>query len=368
MLASLLSLGLAAVVAAPAPVQAAGWDHPGYDAEDSYYNPAESTVNAATVGRLSRRWSVPLRSRDGTCAGTSAPIIAGGRIFATDQLGISAYQVLTGRLLWRFDWIDPGDTSTPSMSVAGDLLIAAAGDCNSQSDPDGTVTAFDVATGRVRWDIASDPPIYSFVVDKGVAVVSGESPSDDLATTAYRITDGRVAWTKPGYAASSVSADGRLLATRDTTTSALNITTGAVLWTKPRTWEAQTASPASDRFYVTDGTALTSVNATTGAALWTAPGKAGTFLATDGRRIYRADGNAIEALNATTGRRQWARQLSAETKQPVRAGGLLYTGGPVLNPATGAVIPTSAAITGTQLATGGRLYITTDTTLSSFAP
>lgn len=44
-----LTVILGLVVATAAPAQAAGpsgWDHPGYDAEDSYYNPG--ILNAAT--------------------------------------------------------------------------------------------------------------------------------------------------------------------------------------------------------------------------------------------------------------------------------------------------------------------------------
>ena len=103
----------------------AGWDHPGFDAEDSYYNPAEAAINAGTIAKLTRRWSVRLRRHDGTCAGPSAPLVAGGRVFATDQLGISSYQTSTGAPAWHHDWPDPGDTSTPTMAVAGNVLVAA---------------------------------------------------------------------------------------------------------------------------------------------------------------------------------------------------------------------------------------------------
>jgi outer membrane protein assembly factor BamB len=347
----------------PAPV---GWDHPGYDAEDSFYNPGESTINAGTVTQLTRRWSVALRQQGGACVhGPSAPLVAGGRVFAADRQGISAYQASDGRLAWRFDWPDPDDATTPAMAVTGDVLIAANSGCQSQSDPDGAIVGLDVTTGRIRWHTDIDAPVDALVVDKGVAVVSGSSPSDEQATIAYRAADGRRAWSRTGYAASGVSADGRLLLTGTAATSAVAVATGRTLWTKPRLWYAESASPASDYFYVTDGTALTSVNANTGAVAWTAPGKANPLLAADGRRIYRAAGSAIEALDARTGRRLWARQLSGPVGQPVRAGGLLYTGGPVLIAATGTVITT---FPGKQVATGGRLYTATDLALSSYAP
>jgi outer membrane protein assembly factor BamB len=364
-----LSLTVTAAVAAPAHAAGpAGWDHPGFDTEDSFYNPVESAINAGTIAHLNRRWSVPLRRHDGACGGGSAPLVAAGRLFATDQLGISAYQARTGAVLWRYTWPDPDDSSTPSVAVAGGVLIAADEDCHSASDPDGVLTALDVTTGRVRWQHKTEYPIYSFVVDKNLAVVSGESESDELATDAYRAADGRLAWHKAGYSGSSVSADGRMLLTGDTSTSAVAVTTGAVLWTKPRVWRAESATPAADRFLVTDGTALTAVTAATGAVAWTAPGKAADLIATDGRRVYRAADHTIEAVSAVNGRPLWSRQLPAPTTQPVRAGSLLYTAGAVLNAASGALAAPGTPFAGKQVVTGGRLFTVNGTTLSSYAP
>lgn len=99
-------------------------------------------------------------------------------------------------------------------------------------DPDGDVTALDVATGKVVWHHATDIPIVTLAVDKGVAAISGESPSDELTTIAFRTTDGKVLWRKPMFSSSGVSADGRLLTTHGNATSAVAITTGAVLWTR----------------------------------------------------------------------------------------------------------------------------------------
>jgi outer membrane protein assembly factor BamB len=350
------------VSAAPA------WDNPGYDAEDSFYNPNESVINAGSIGDLTRRWSVTLRRQDPSCAGPSAPLVAGGRVFVTDSMGISAYQAADGRPAWHFTWPVPDDSSTPRMAVAGNVLIAANGDCHSNSDPNGALTALNVATGQVVWHTDIDTPIVTLAVDKGVAAISGESPSDELTTIAYRTTDGKVLWTKPLFSSSGVSANGRLLLTHGNATSAAAITTGAVLWTKPAVWTAQSATPASDRFVVTAGTGLALVNAADGTLAWTAPGKAAELIATDGRRVYRSAGHLVEALDARTGHRQWSRTLPTEADQPVRAGGLLYTTGPILNAANGTIATPGTAYAGHQIATGGHLYTVTDTTLASYAP
>lgn len=370
--AALLFLGSSAVAFAGSPAVAApvapAWDHPGYDAEDSYYNPHESAINAGSIGALTRRWSVTLRQHDPSCSGPSTPLVAGGRVFVTDQMGISAYQASTGRPAWHFDWQFADDSTTPLMAVAGNVLIAANGGCNSNSDPDGVLTALNVATGRIVWHTVTDTPIATFAVDKGVAVISGDSPSDELTTIAFRTTDGKPLWTKPLFLSSGVSANGRLLLTHGNTTAAADITTGAIRWTRPALWTAQAATPTSDRFVVTTGSALALINAANGTLLWTAPGKASTLIATDGRRIYRSADHLVEALNAQSGRPEWSRPLPTDPSQPVRAGGLLYTAGPILNAATGTIATPGTAYAGHQIPTGGHLYTVTGTTLASYAP
>ena len=359
MIKTLLTLVLAVLPA---------WDHPGYDAEDSYYNPHESAVNAGSINHLTRTWSVRLRQLDPSCAVSASPLIAGGRVFVTDAIGISAYQASDGRALWHFTWEVPDDTSTPVLAVAGNALIAATGDCHSNSDPNGVITALDVATGKTIWHVATDTPVFTLAVDKGVAVISGSSPSDELTTLAFRASDGKPLWKKPLFSSSGVSANGRLLLTHDNTTAAADITTGTVRWTRPTAWTAQAATPAGDHFVVTSGTTLTLLNATDGTVTWSAPDKAGTLLATDGRRVYRADDRLVEALDARNGHPVWSRFVPAEVTQPLRAGGLLYTGGPILNAATGTVASPGTAYPGHRLPAGGHLYTVTDTTLSSYAP
>jgi outer membrane protein assembly factor BamB len=343
------------------------WDHAGYDAEDSYYNPHESVLNLSTIGALTPRWTVTLRKHPGgACAGYSAPLAAAGRVIATDQLGISAFDFASGTPAWHYNWPDPLDTETPFLAADSGVLIAATSDCNSQSDPDGMLFAVDLATGRLRWQAKVDAPVFTLAVDKGVAVVSGNSPSDQQMVVAYRVADGHVAWRKPNYESSGVSANGRLLVTDAHVTSAVNITTGVPLWTANDVWRAAAATPSSDRFLVTNVSSLSAVNATTGALMWTAPGATNDLLATDGRRVFRADGGSIEARSMSTGHLLWTRLLPGKLAQPVRAGGLLYLGGPILDPATGALV--APKTTGNLIITGGRLITANKGSLSSYAP
>jgi hypothetical protein len=51
----------------------------------------------------------------------------------------------------------------------------------------------------------------------------------------------------------------------------------------------------------------------------------------------------------------------------VRAGGLLYTGGPILNPATGAVVRPTTPLT-TPVITGGVAYVIQAGRLVAYVP
>jgi outer membrane protein assembly factor BamB len=346
-----------------------GWDHSGYDAEDSFYNPHESVINAGTIGSLTRRWSVHLRKASESCSRFTAPVVAGGRVVATDQVGIAAYNFSSGARSWTYTWPDPADAETPFLAADGGTLIAATSDCHSASDPNGQMVALDLATGRVRWHLDLDMPAYTLVVDKGMAVISGYSESDTKQAVAYQVADGRVAWHKANVSSSGVSADGRLMLTDDHQSTVVDISTGAALWTKRSWWQAQAATPSADRFLVTDNaTTLSAINSRTGAVIWSAPARpTNDLIATDGRRVYRSDDTTIEALNITDGRPLWFRRLTKPAGQPLRAGGLLYTAGPILSPATGTPVPHNPSFAGTQLITGGRLLTVTADTLSSYA-
>ena len=349
------------------------WDHPGYDAEDSHHNPRETAINAGTVRRLTQKWQAGLRSSDHSCSGYSAPVLAGGRIFVSDQLGVSAYTATTGTPTWRYDWDDPGDSATPRLAVAGALVIVAGGDCNSQSDPDGRLIALDAGTGLPRWRLRLDIPVGSVVVDKGVVVVSGGSPSDADTVAAYAVRDGRALWVKDGSLSSEVSADGTILV-RSTDgfgvpaggSSALTIGTGAVRWSRTGvSWTARAADPSGTRFYVTDQAgSLRTVRVADGVPGWSTAGT--ELLAVDATRVYLVSGRTVEALGVLDGKRVWTARQNVDGVQPVQAGGLLYAGAAVLNAADGTVAGPEHP--GRVIVSGGRLHQVRDGILRSFAP
>ncbi len=98
----------------------------------------------------------------------STPAIAGGRVFTLGISGVlSAFDLETGKVLWRTPAAQPlpiyGTATSPL--VDGDRVIAFMGGHDK-----GAFTAFDAATGAVRWRWTGDGPGYGSPV---VAEIGG---------------------------------------------------------------------------------------------------------------------------------------------------------------------------------------------------
>ena len=88
----------------------------------------------------------------------STPAYANGRVFTLGISGIiTAFDAESGRQLWQKPKPDTHPLYHTSMSpvVDGDLVIFHVGGHN-----DGALTAFDVATGEIRWSWTGDGPAY----------------------------------------------------------------------------------------------------------------------------------------------------------------------------------------------------------------
>ncbi|GAA0572596.1 hypothetical protein GCM10010172_66430 [Paractinoplanes ferrugineus] len=355
----------------------AAWGQDGYGPGNTRYNPAESVVNASSIGRLALRWTVrPALGRPGCGADPIAPRVVGDRIFLRDGGGVGAYQAATGKPLWRqtgFSQVSAGPL------VAGGLVLVAGTKCGSSSDYDGTLIALDAATGARRWQRTGPWTLDAVVADASTVVVSGACATCDDArrgTVAYRLTDGKPLWTHRNESlAGPVSAGGLILLRRSTgsaETWASRITTGAPVWGTDQAITAYAAEPAV--FYIGDGGGLCARSAVDGRTLWQVAKEAGD-LATDGRRVYVASVQRVNTYDARTGRLVWSRALNAPA-MPVRAGGLLY-----VTTGTGAVAVLSAtdgrpvATKGLAIAprqhvvvAGGRLLTTDQSAVRAYAP
>lgn len=357
----------------------ADWTQVGYGPGNTGYNPHESRINRATVDDLVRRWTVtPGTGRPGCSPAVEAPLVADGRVVLADRGGIGAYDVESGRRLWRHPAFD---LLGPMLAVAGDTVLATDSSCLSASNYDGTVTALGLDTGERRWRVRRSGTVDALVVDSGVVVAHGYCGTcGDVSHEVYglRVHDGRLLWRHAHVRlAGAVSAGGRVLLTRTGPGSGsftVHAASGRVGWRSPVAWQARGADPAGERFFLSHAGRLRAVDAGTGRTVWSVEGGGSGPLAADGRRVFVAATDSITAHHAGTGRRLWTRRLEA-VGRPIRAGGLLYaTSGAtlrVLSPPDGRVLSPGArprSATGHVVVAGGRLFVSDGRSVRAYAP
>ena len=106
-------------------------------------------------------YAVPFNMNPATArhrAGPKAtPTYADGRLFTLGMTGtVTAFDASDGQQLWQVpDTGTPAFHTSQSALVVDDLVILHVG-----GDDDGVLTAFDVATGSVRWTWDGDGPAY----------------------------------------------------------------------------------------------------------------------------------------------------------------------------------------------------------------
>jgi outer membrane protein assembly factor BamB len=356
------------------------WRADGYGPGNTGYNPIETEINTGTVASLDYRWSAVSPVVRFACSRQSAPVVADNRLFLTDQGGFAAYNATTGARLWTYRFADPTDARTPRLNVVGSRVFAAVTGCQSVSDPNGDLRAFNASTGALLWSVSRDAPMFGMVVDKDVVLVSGEDVGGSQVT-AYRATDGALLWSRAANLVRAVSANGRVLINPvdedgSTTGSELvDIRTGAALWTSTTVYSIQASGPAGGPLYATGpGASLVRINVETGAVVWSVPGATG-LVSTDGPRLYVAQGSTLVARDAATGAEVWSHASSSPLGKPVIAGGVVYNtvsgrGVEPLDAATGANLDFDAPFGGVvdhPVIVNGRFYVTTGRVLDAFA-
>jgi outer membrane protein assembly factor BamB len=324
-LTAVAMLAVAPSASAAATSGGTAWRFDGYSVANNGFNPDETVITATTVAGLHHAWSVAAPVRTG-CATQGHPVVADGRLFLSDPGGIAAYDAATGAPLWRRDFGDGADTNTV-VAVVDNRLFVAASDCFSESDPDGVLRVLSVASGALHWQVRRDEPMYALVVDRDTVIVSGaDAGSSD--TTAYRVTNGKVRWDRPGTRMDhSASAAGRVLIKNANVAGsvAVDTVTGVQLWSTTTSYDALAAGVTGGRFVARGpDNALVALNSATGAVQWSVPNAAGE-VAMDAERVYVAGpGFTFTARGIFTGAVKWSRTFDARLGKPVVAGGVAY--------------------------------------------
>ncbi len=125
----------------------------------------------------------------------ATPTYADGRLFVFGMSGIvTAFDAETGKSLWR----RPAPPKQPlyhsamSPLVDGDLVII-----HVDGDDDGALTAFDVATGEVRWSWDEDGPAYGSPVVFELAGMRQVVTYSRRYMIGLSVASGELLWSRP---------------------------------------------------------------------------------------------------------------------------------------------------------------------------
>jgi outer membrane protein assembly factor BamB len=188
----------------------------------------------------------------------STPTYADGRLFTLGMSGIvTAFDAETGRRLWQNPPtpVQPMFHTAMSPVVEGDLMILHVGGHN-----DGALTAFDVATGRVRWSWNGDGPAY------GSPLVFDLGGTRQVVTFTQRnfvgvsLATGELLWSRPFETPSQTTAqtpilyNGMVIQTgRANGVTAFRVSQRGGTWTTDDVWHTDDVSVHMSDCVVVDG-------------------------------------------------------------------------------------------------------------------
>lgn len=224
----------------------------------------------------------------------STPLYSNGKVYTFGINGIlSAFDAETGKPIWRLDFRKQYKEGAPDFGTAmspildGGLLIAHVGGTKL-----GALTAFDSATGTVKWSWDGDSPAYAspiIVTLGGVRQVVTESHSNIIGLA---VASGKLLWKIPfktEYDQNIVTPvlykDTLIFSGVDKGVFAVRVNPAADTWTTQTIWQNKDASMymnspvlSGDRLFgfshLKKGQ-LFCLDAGTGATLWTGPPRSG---------------------------------------------------------------------------------------------
>ena len=360
----------AGLVASAGPALASGvggdWTQADHDASGNRANTTAIQVtaaNAATVTDL-RAFGAPTYPVDqfGQCAeGWTGEVVVGKRAYAIKTGRLAALDLTTGNQLWQRD-VDPDGLSRSSVqAVVGGRVFVAQLDCLSASDPNGTVRAFDAATGAPLWTFESEGGvggtggINGIAVDGNRVLATGTSEGNGLTVNVLNAATGAVVWSRHGGACQVAPriVNGLVYyqecGSGDTELVAARLLDGALIWRKTGDFAVTRGDrPGSDSTHVF--TNSVAIDSDTGATRYALAG-ATRVDAVGTNRVFGACGTVVCAFDKATGARAWTSTIPASVdtidfpsgadfnvRAAVAATLLYLPTGQVLNTGTGKVV------------------------------
>ncbi|MFV0491858.1 MAG: PQQ-binding-like beta-propeller repeat protein [Pseudorhodobacter sp.] len=323
----------------------------------------------------------------------AAPVVAGGRIYTMDALGVVTATANSGATLWQVATAPQGSRDRISgggLAFGGGRVVATTGH--------GEVLAIDPASGAVAWRQRLDSPAASAAtVDGNQVFVVGR----DGGAWALRLADGRVDWQLPGVPSKSGVVGAGSPAVSDRFVIFPFANGQAVAAQKAdgeRVWSAQVQGSRLGRGYgsITDITGdpvidggttyignqsgrTVAVDSATGRRRWTAqeaaygpviPTGGSVFLINDEAKLARLDAGSGETIWAVdmpyyTDAKERRRKMITAHYGPILAGGRLAVASGdgllrLFNPTDGRMVSTVEIPSGAAAApavAGGVLYV-----------
>jgi outer membrane protein assembly factor BamB len=359
-------------VSATAAAMPSPWAQTDGDAALSRANLTEKVLTRATVAQAGLDLNLPAPTTGSGCAAegaVSSPVLKGGRVYDIANGQVNMYTASTGLLRWSATPDPDFATSLLSLSVGDGLVVVGELDCESQSDPNGNIVAYDSTTGAQVWSTIAPQdapcrqtgtclqvgPLDELVESGPYLVQTGATPGSGQVTSVYDVATGNQVWTQPNFNASACgpavvvhSLVIHTICDDDTATAPLeadSLATGQKVWRRGGTWQILRGSDqgSDGHVYVTrtrniDGDLVTTaprdLDATTGAPRFELTGST-SILAVDNYHVYaQCGGSQVCAFAEITGARQW--HIADHSPLAAEAGGALYLAdGKVVNTATG---------------------------------
>jgi outer membrane protein assembly factor BamB len=172
----------------------------------------------------------------------STPTFADGRLFTLGMAGtVTAFDAASGKQLWQRppDAVQPEWLTGASPLVDRGLMIVHVG-----GDNQGALTAFDVATGAVKWAWSGDGPSYASPIIVELGGVRQLVTLTQKTVVGISPTDGQLLWQRPfttqydmNIVNPVVNGDTVIIGGYQKPTSAFRVARKNSQWTTENVWE-----------------------------------------------------------------------------------------------------------------------------------
>jgi outer membrane protein assembly factor BamB len=188
----------------------------------------------------------------------STPTFANGRLFTLGMTNIvTAFDAATGKQLWQ----KPATKAQPAFHTAmsplvdGDVMIVHVG-----GPGDGALTAFDVASGDVRWAWRGDSPAYGSPIVADIGGVRQVVTFTHRNLVGVSRSDGQLLWSRPFRTPSDTTSQTPIMFRdtiiqngRENGVTAFRIVRRDSEWTTEDIWQTKDVSMHLSNGVVVDG-------------------------------------------------------------------------------------------------------------------